>query len=130
MPEDDDKYEMPYMDDLVGTCGIYQHGTYEKGIYKGGRQGYCNERGVVRMAVGALDSDESRYHTGPYFVPYMGEEVMVVLCAKHKAEVHAELAAAKQLISDRRRAEEEARSKVEKLRAELEEAEKELRRTL
>lgn len=125
-----DNYEMPRMDEHVGKCGIYMHGSYKDGVYQRGRDRYCNERAVVRMAVVTLDDDESRYHTGPYFVPRMGEEVMVDLCAEHEAEVRAELVAAKQMRADRERLAEEARSKVEKLRAELEEAEQELRRTL
>lgn len=130
MDDREDTFEMPRTDDNVGKCGIYMHGSYKDGVYQRGRDRYCNEPGVVRMVVDAVDSDESRYHTGPYFVPYMGEEVMVVLCAKHDAEVRKELAAAKQMRADRQRLAEEAQVKVEKLRAELEEAEAELRRAL
>lgn len=125
-----DEYEMPRMDEHVGKCGIYMHGSYEGGVYKRGRDRYCNEPAVVRMAVVTLDDDESRYHTGPYFVPHMGDEVMVDLCAEHEAEVRAELVAAKQMRADRERVAEDARSNVERLRAELEEAEAELRRAL
>lgn len=125
-----DEYEMPRMDEHVGKCGIYMYGSYEGGVYKRGRDRYCNEAAVVRMAVVTLDDDESRYHTGSYFVPRMGDEVMVDLCAEHEAEVRAELVAAKQMRADRERVAEEARSNVERLRAELEEAEQELRRVL
>lgn len=128
MPEDDDDYPMPAIDDNVGTCGIYVHGTYKSGIYVQGREGYCNQPSVARMAVLALYDDEYTYHRGSFFVPYVGDEVMVDVCRDHKDRFESAHRAALQLRADRRSKEAQAQAKVEAARAALEEAERELRR--
>lgn len=113
-----DAFKMPYMDKHVGKCGMY--------VYK--KNGYCNQPGAVRMSVVADDSDESRYNTGPYFVPYVGDEVAVVLCEEHQGGVADEFTDAKREIEERESQRKELQAKVDAARAVLEEAEAELRR--
>ena len=100
-------FEMPEFDNDVGRCGAV--------LSTGG----CTQKAVTRMVVEVQYSDEDRYYTGPYFVPYMGDQVMVDLCEEHKDEVKIEFENALKIVSDRRKERAEADKKVKDLEEQL-----------
>lgn len=103
-------FEMPESDGDVGRCGMV--------LSTGG----CTQKAVTRMAVQVEYTDEDRYYTGPYFVPYMGDEVMVDLCEEHRDEVKIEFENALRVLADRKQAKAEAAEKVKALEEQLREA--------
>jgi hypothetical protein len=102
-----DSFEMPAMDKYPGICGVVNS------------TGGCPNKGVVRMAVEVQYSDEDRYYTGPYFTPYMGDEVMIDLCEKHKDGVRTEYEHALKILADREKERAAADQKVKELEEEL-----------
>jgi hypothetical protein len=103
-------FEMPKMDEHLGKCGL-SNGN-----------GPCRGDGVVRMPVEVTYSDEDRYYTGPYFVPYVSDEVMVVLCEDHKLNVKSEFDNALRIVRDRIEARDAAQAEVDALEAQLQAA--------
>ena len=100
-------FEMPNMDDHLTECGMVTS------------TGGCTEVGVVRMVVEMQYSDEDRYYTGPFFIPYMGDEVMMLLCAEHRDEVEAEHENALRIVRGRQEARTGADKEVKVLEEQL-----------
>lgn len=102
-----DSFEMPAFDNEIGACGMVNS------------TGGCPLKAVTRMAVEVEYSDEDRYYTGPYFRPYMGDQLMVALCEEHRDEVKMEFENALQILADREKAKVAAAEKVKELEEQL-----------
>jgi hypothetical protein len=111
------KFEMPFEDDQVGTCGI--------GV---GCAGRCEQAAVGRVEINAYQYDWDQQAHDPYYYPYVGEAVMVDVCAKHQADIREGYVTAR---DDRRQMVQmrvDQAKRVEALREELAEAESVLKR--
>lgn len=109
-------FTLPEFDSDVGRCGVVKS------------TGGCPLKAVTRMVVELQYSDEDRYYTGPYFTPYMGDQVMVDLCEEHRDEVKVEFENAVRTRADREKAKAEAAERVQALEEQLREARADLNR--
>lgn len=115
MDDDEIEFEMSFEDNQVGTCGV--------GV---GYTGRCEQPAVGRVEISAYQYDWDQQNNDPYYYPYVGEAVMVEVCAKHQTDIREGYATARDYRRQIKQMRKEKAAEVERLRARLEAAEYEL----
>lgn len=99
--------ERPEFDEHVELCGV------ETGI------GSCPETGVARVQIATFEYDHTEW------APYVGQYVMVVVCAEHKTRIEDDHQRAQAGEEERVERREAASERVRELEAQLREAQRE-----